>query len=244
MVLRSRHQLNVLSVHKGEHRYLAACHEFLDDHLVARFAELVILHDRAHTGLGLLKVLADEDALPESKAVCLEDSREFCLRPKVRDRCRRVRKCLIGGGRDAVLLHQILGKRLASLDNGGIFPGAEDAQPGGLQRVNQSGAQRIILAAHHQIDPVLLRKRGLPVEFHHTDRYTLRDLCDAGIARRTVQLLAPRTSHNCLCNGVFPAASADQKNLHASSLLSVTVKHSPIRGADARLCSEPSPFIF
>ena len=58
----------------------------------------------------------DDDALAQRQAIGLDDNRVLVFLLDVGERLGRVVKHLIGGGRDVVLLHQILCKDLAGLN--------------------------------------------------------------------------------------------------------------------------------
>ena len=61
---------------------------------------------------------------------------------------------------------------------------------------------------------MFLRKRGLRVKIHDTDRNTLCNLRNARIAGCTVKLLTPLAFYNGRSDGVFSSAASDEENFH------------------------------
>ena len=209
MVLGAAHKLVVFAVGKCQNGYFAPRHEFLDDDLVSGSAELLVHHQLFYAVAGLLERIADQNALAEGKAGSLEHDGHLSGL-EVLQRFLRIVKDLIGGGRNAVFLHQILGKSLAAFDDRRIGRCSEDTEPLCLERVDNTGTERIIHAADGQIDGVLGSKSGERVKIHGSDRNTFRDLCNAGVAGCAVKFLYLRASLKSLRDRMLSAASAYQ----------------------------------
>ena len=117
----------------------------------------LILHTGPDSRLGLLPGFRNGDALAQSQAVGLHhrgDGSGF----QIFQRRRQVVKGLIGRGGDVILPHQILGKDLAALQNGGGPIGAEAGDTHPFQQVHTAQNQGVIGGHHGKVDGLLLRK--------------------------------------------------------------------------------------
>ena len=97
-----------------------------------------------HVGHGRFRLVpgpGDHDPLAGGQAVRLDHDRRPDLLDEVQCRL-HFGEDLVGGGRNAVLLHDILGKRLARLNEGGILAGAEDLQVVILEQVDNAEGKR------------------------------------------------------------------------------------------------------
>ena len=129
---------------------------------------------------------------------------------QVGERFFRIVKDLIGGSRNAVFLHQILGEGLAALDDRRIGRRSKDTEPLGFKRVDNSRAERIVHTADSQIDLVVSSKSGQCVKIHSTDRNALRNLCNACVSGGTIKRFHLRASSKRLRDRMLSAASAYQ----------------------------------
>ena len=218
VVLAGGHGDHMLAVAEGQDGDLRAGHTLLNDQAGARLAELLVGHHAADGLLGLGCGLGHHHALAQGQAVGLHhDGR--ALRADVGEGGVHVRKGLIFGGGDVVALHQVLGEDLAGLNDGGVGPGAEGGDAGGLQGVHHAQGQRIVGGDHHEIDGV----GGGPGRHHvHVgglDGHALGQGGDAAVAGGAVELLHVRALGEGPDNGVFTAAAADHKNIHRGNLL-------------------------
>ena len=151
-----------------------AFHELFDDDARTTLAEGLVLDHGANGSFRLLDRLRDDDALAERQAVRLDDDGR-ALRLNIGAGGLRLGEELILRRGDAVLFHQILGKGLARLDDGGLFVGAEARNARLAQRIDRAEGQRIVRRDDGVVDPVRFRKfdlRGdvLCADLRHADR--------------------------------------------------------------------------
>ena len=112
MILGAYHGLYALSVGKGENRNLGACQELLDNDVVARIAELFVLHDGLDRGDRLVDSLSDDNALAERKTVSLDYYGSGVFGFNVSYSLFGIVKNLVLSGGDTVFFHQVLGENL------------------------------------------------------------------------------------------------------------------------------------
>ena len=174
MIHGGNHGNDRFTVGKAQNGDLGAFHELFDDDARTALAEGLVLDHGANGSFRLLDRLRDDDALAERQAVRLDDDGR-ALRINIGAGGVRVGEELILCRGDAVFFHQILGKCLARLDDGGLFVGAKarDARLG--QRVHRAEGQRIVRRDDGVVDPVRFRKfdlRGdvLCADLRHADR--------------------------------------------------------------------------
>ena len=142
------------AVGEAEDADLGAGEELLDDDFRAALAEDFVLHHGADGVFRGLAGLADEDALAQGKAVGLDDGGQGAG-VHIGEGLFRVGEGLIGGGRDVIFFHEVLGEGFASLEDGGIFAGAEAGEAFGLQGVGHAEDQGVVGGDDDEIDGVL-----------------------------------------------------------------------------------------
>ena len=207
MVLGGCHQLIVLSIHKSQGGYFTACHKLFNHDLVARGAELLIDHQLGDAGPGLFAVFADQDALAQGQSGCLEDDGiSGCF--QICQGLFSVIKYFISGRRDAVLLHQVLGKGLAAFNDGRVLPGAEHSEACRLKSVRDAGAEGIIHADDSQVNGLFPREGCQFLEFHDADRDTFRDTGNARVSGRAVEFVHPAAPDQGCGDRVLSSAAA------------------------------------
>ena len=212
-------------VHGGEHGHeghavreaedgdLGALQVLLDDEAGAALAEDAVLHGGADGLAGLLAAHGDRDALAEGEAVGLDDDgdgRGF----DVGHGGVEVVEDLVGGGGDAVFLHESLGKDLAALDLGGGLGGAEGGGADVLKGVGHAEAEGIVRGDYGEVGA------DLPGEVHgslyvrgghgHADRVR----GDAAVAGQGVDLRRLRVAPERPDDGVLSPAAANDHYLH------------------------------
>ena len=160
MIHGGNHGNDRFTVGKAQNGDLRAFHELFDDHPVAGTAELVVLDHGANGSFRLLDRLRDDDALAERQAVRLDDDGR-ALRLNIGAGGLRLGEELILRRGDAVLFHQILGKGLARLDDGGLLVGAEAGNTRRAQRVHRAEGEGIVRRDNGVVDPVRLGKLDL-----------------------------------------------------------------------------------
>ena len=189
MVHGRHHGNNGFAVGKAQNGDLGPLHELLDDDARAALAEGLVLDHGADGGFCFLHRLRDDDALAECQTVGLDDDGR-ALRINIGAGSVRVGEELILCRGDAVLFHQVLGKCLARLDDGGLLVGAEAGNARLAQRVHRAEGQRIVRRDDGVVDPVRLGKfnlRGdvLCADLWHADRVG----GDAAVTGQAVDLL-------------------------------------------------------
>ena len=175
---------------------------------------MLIQHDLLHAGKRLFLCLTDQHALPQRQAVRLQHDGIVRLLQIFLSRL-RILKGLIGRRGNMILFHQILGKRLASLQDGRVLPGAESPQSRFLQNVHKSLRQRIVRPYDDQIHRFFLCKGCDSVKLLYADRHALGDSGDSRVAGRTVYLFRFRASGCGSRNGVLPSSAPYDQNLHS-----------------------------
>ena len=215
VVHRGDHGLDHLAVGEAEDADLGPGEELLHHHMVARSAELLVQHDLLQAVLGLGLVLADEDALAQRQAVRLDDHRPFALRPDVVEGLGGVVKGLVGGGGDAVFLHQVLGKDLGRLDPGGRLVGAEGGDAHRRQRVHHAEGQGVVLGDHDVVEGLLFGKGDHRLHVGGLDVLANGVIADAAVAGGAPDLGAGRALFQGADDGVLTAAAANYQNFHS-----------------------------
>ena len=168
---------------------------------------MLVQHDLLHAVLRLLQGIADQHALSESQAVGFQYNREI-RRLQIGQGLFRVVEILVRSRGDSVFFHQILGKGLGTFQDGRVFPGAEHAQPLGLEYVHDAAHQRIVHAYHGQVDFRFLRERRQLLKLHGSDGHALGVFPDARVAWGAVYLFCLRALGDLPRDGVLAAAGA------------------------------------
>ena len=108
-----------------------------------------------------------------------------------------------------IFFHQILGKRLASLQNRCILSRSEYPEALCLQYICQSAYQRVIRCHKNQIHPLFLCICNNFIKFHYADsRLALCNLCDSRVAGNTIKLIHFFTLPHTDCNRMLTSAAA------------------------------------
>ena len=216
VVHRGHHGHNGLTVRKGEHGDLRPGEKFLNDHLIAAAAEGMVEHDGLDCGDGGRAILRDQHALSQRQTVSLDDDGQGAG-PDIVHGGAGVGEHLILRRRDAVFFHQILGKDLAALDDGGFRLRTEAGDTGGLQRVYRAEHQRIVRCDHGKINIVALGKGHLCGDVLRAD---VRDAHgvgrDAAVSGQAVDRLHFGVFFQFPDDGVLTAATADDQKVHGA----------------------------
>ena len=162
------HGLHHVTVSEGQHGNLGAGEELLDNHPTSGFTEHSTLHHIPDCLFGFLPGLGNDDALAQRQTVGLDHGRHGSG-VEIAERRVHVLKNRIFRRGNAVLFHQILGKHLAALDDGGICPGPEAGNVPTFQRVHAAQHQRVIRSHHSVIDGVLHGKLYDAVKLGRSD---------------------------------------------------------------------------
>ena len=218
MIHARNHRDHRLAVAEGQHADLRPGQKFLDHHPVARSAELFVQHNLFEPRFGRGLVLTDQHALAEREPVRLDDDRVLAAAADVAERRVGVVKGFIVGGRDAVLLHQILAEHLARLNAGGRGVRAEGRDAGLGHRIHHAKGQRVVLCDHRVVDRVLLRIGDHRRDVGGLDIDAGRVVPDAAVARRAVKSRVQGAFLQRADDRVFASAAADDQNLHSKLL--------------------------
>ena len=116
VVLRKRHRIYLLAIHKAHERELGTGEEVFHHHLA--IAEVRVGEHILEGSLGLLQILRNHHPLAGSESVVFEHGRERS-RLHIRQCLGIVGKAAITSGRNTVFHHQLLGKLFAALDASG-----------------------------------------------------------------------------------------------------------------------------
>ena len=201
------HGLDHLAVGEGQHGDLRAGEKFLNDHMVAGLAEDVIFHHIPDGGLGLVPGLGDDNALAQRKTIGLDDGGDGGG-VQIGKGGGHVVEDLIPGGGDAVLFHEILGKDLAALNDGGPGAGAKAGDFSRFQRVHAAQYQRVVGRDHGVIYLLLLREGDDLVNFRSADGDAHRVRRDAAVAGESENFRDLGILFQAFDDGVFPSAAA------------------------------------
>ena len=213
MVHGGHHGHQRVSVGEGQNGDLRPLQVFLDDHAQAAVAELFPRH---HVGDGLFCLLpggGDDDALAQGQPVGLDHGGDRGGLQIGQSLLQHGEAPVFGGG-DAVAAHQVLGKYLAALDDGGVFPGTEAGDALGLQRVHAAQHQGIVRGDHGVVDLVFRGKGGDAGNVLGPDGDADRVRGDAAVAGQSVNLGDLRVFLQLFNDGVFPPAAADDHDFH------------------------------
>ena len=154
MILRTCHCLDCLSINKRKYGNLAACHKFLNDHLISGCTKLLVQHDLLHACFCFFQILTDQNTFSECKSVCFQNNRELrCL--KISNCCFWICKVLISCCWNIIFLHQVFGKCFRSLKNRCILLRSKCADSCFFKNIYKTAYQRIIHSYDTKINRIL-----------------------------------------------------------------------------------------
>ena len=172
---------------------------------------------RVHGGERVGAVLRHDHAFARGKAVRLHDelASGVILGVHIGAGVRGVVERGERGGRDAILIHELLGEILAAFELGGGLRGAEDRDAFRADQVGRAVAQGRFRADDHEVDAV----RGGPVgnggPVGAGDvRRAFGDLGDAGTAGDAHQAFRFRAELQTAADRVFAAAASEHEDIH------------------------------
>ena len=216
VIHRGHHGHDGLAVRKGEHGDLRSGEKFLNDYLIAAAAEGMVEHDGLDRCNGGRAILCDEHALSQRQTVRLDDNGQGTGLDIVHGGT-GVGEHLILRRRDAVFFHQLLGKDLAALDDGGFRLRTEAGDTGGLQRVHRAEHQRIVRRDHGKINIVALGKGHLCGDVLRADVRNAHGVGrDAAVSGQAVDRLHFGVFFQFPDDGVLTAATADDQKVHGA----------------------------
>ena len=153
------------------------------------------------------------DALAQGEPVGLDDGGQR-RGLKIVQRRLHLGKGLVCRGGDLITVHQILGKSLAALDNGGLFVGAEAGNARRLKRVDRAEYERIIRRDNGKIDRVCLCKFDDDGDIFGADGNALGVRGDAAVAGQGPDVGDGGTFAQLADDGMLAPARADNNQIH------------------------------
>ena len=235
MILRRDHRADRLAVGEGEDRHFLARHELLDDDAAARLAKRLSLHDLIDGSESFRLRHGDDDALARCKSVRLDDDR-CALRLDVGACGSGIGEHLVLRRRDAVLLHEVFGKRLRSFDFCRELRRAERPDARRRQIVNDAARKRRLRTDDDEIDAFFLGESDDRRVVRRRDlRHAFSDRRHAGVARNRVELFRPLALLELPRERMFASAAADDQNLHLVAPISQSAPK------DMRRCARRRP---
>ena len=222
VVLGERHRPDSGPVDEAHERKLRAFEIILDHDLA--LAEGVI-HEHALQGpLGLDEIRSYDDSLSGGESVVFEHGREG-PRAHIVEGLLVTGKAAVGGCRDVVFLHQLLGKLLAALYSGRGERMSEYLESGRSELIDDSDRQRRFWADHGQVD--FMRECELPERGHVGVRYrnAFRLRGYSGVSRSAPYLLHLLRTAQRVHYRMAASAAADYENffLHIAFCLYILV---------------------
>ena len=134
---------------------------------------------------GILAGFRNDDALTQRQAVRLDYHRNPAI-PDIFQCLIHIVECLVFRRRNSVFFHQILGERLAALDNCSRLRRSEARNALLIQHVHQSQNQRIVRCHHHIIHVFLHAPLRNLVQVLGTDCHAFRILRNSAVSRQRV----------------------------------------------------------
>ncbi|MNN32543.1 hypothetical protein D3C81_1462660 [compost metagenome] len=213
MVLAGGQCQHVLAVDQHDEAGFLALQEFLDHHARAGIAQLVVGQHHVDRGVGLFQRHRHHHALARGQAVGLDHDRR-ALRVDIGMRLGGVREGLVGGGRDAVALHERLGEVLGRFQLRSRLARPEDAQALGAEDIDDAGRQRCLRPDHGKGHAFALGKGGDDLRIGQ--RNVLQALVERGpaVARRHVHHLYLGGLGQFPGQRVFTSTRADNQYFH------------------------------
>jgi hypothetical protein len=212
VVLRRGKRDRGLAVAQREERGFLADQTILDHDFPGRLPEAAAEH-HVDGGFGFRHRLRHHHALTGGKPIGLHHDRRAFFPHVVLGRSRAL-EALVSGGRNLVGLAQVLGETLGAFQPRRPFARAERSDAGGLQVVDDAGAQRHFRPDHHQVNLLRLAERDHRLMVGEVERHALGLACDAGIAGRAIKLLAKRARRHFPGQRVFASAGTEDEDVH------------------------------
>jgi hypothetical protein len=215
VILRREQCGRALSIAYREERDLGTGETLLEDHPGARFAELAVLHRRAHGKMGGLLVRGDDDSLARREAVGFDDERKPELARR-HDRMRRggIVAGAVPGGRDAVPGHERFREDLAALELGGGTRGTEDAQAARREQIRDAAIERQLGSDDGEVDVLAGGECGERLRVARAHVGQAGHLRNARVARSADDFAHARLGPELPRERVFAAARSDHEHFH------------------------------
>ena len=123
-------------------------------------------------------------------------------------------KGLIAGSGNAVLLHQVLGKDLAALEDCRIGTGAEGGDTSLVERIHHAQHQRVIRRNYDKVDAVILGEAHNTVNVGGTSLHTDGICRNTAVAWQSIDRFCLGALLERPDNGMFPSAGTNYQNFH------------------------------
>ena len=125
--------------------------------------------------------------------------------------CLHLVEDLIGSGGNAVFFHQVFGKDLAALDDGGVGLRAEAGDADFVQRIHRPQHQRIVRGHHGVVNGVFLGKVHNARNVRGGNVHALRVCRNASIAGQGIDFFNGFVLFQLLNDGVFPSTATNDQ---------------------------------
>ena len=225
VVLARRHRQHVFAVGHDDETGLLAVEVLLDDDPAAGLAEGVPGQHVAHRRLGLFPSHRHDDPLARGQPVGLDDNgRPFGF--EVGERRVQVREGRVLGGGDALAGEKVLGEALRALELGRRPAGPEAAKPRGFKGVHDPRDEGRLGTHDGEVDAVVAGEGDQPLDVGRRQGQVLHSGLPrgAGVSRCDENPLHQGGAGCLPCQGVLPAAAADDENLHVEITPSARIK--------------------
>ena len=180
VVLGKRHRIDLFPVHEAHEGELGTGEEILDHY--PALAEAFVEKHHLQGLLRFLEIGGYHHSLACSQSVIFQDCRER-TGADIGEGLVIGAEGLVSGGRDAVFLHELLGKLLAALDAGGGKAMAEDGQSGSPELIHNTLGKRSLGTNHCKVHAFLEGKFPECLDVSVLDRHILCLESYARIAR-------------------------------------------------------------
>ena len=207
------HGLYHLAIGKAQNADLGAGEEFLNDHMVAAFAEDLVGHHVPHRRPGFLPGGGNDHAFAQGQTVGLDDCGHGGGFQILKSRLQVVKNLIFCRG-NTVLFHQVFGKYLTALNNGGVGSGSKTGDSLIAESIHRPQNQGVIRSHHGVIHLVFQGERHNFLDFRGPDGNADRILCHAAIAGQGKNSLHGFVFFQLFNNGMLSSAATDYQNFH------------------------------
>ena len=215
MVLRAGHSKSLALGKEREHAALGAFEHFLDNHHVARFAE--VARETIANGLfGFFHIFSNHDALAGSKAVGLHDDGSAHLVQVIHSFILR-RALFIARRGKTMGQHEFLREAFGAFEARTLRARAEHRDARRANGVGDTGDQRSLGANNHEVDVLAAREADNGIGVVHVERDVFRNSRRAAIAGGNEQRIEARRFRNGPCQGMLAAARTKHQNVQECS---------------------------
>ena len=202
------HRDDDFAVGKAQDRDFGAGQELFDDDLGTGGAELAVEHHFLDGFLRLFPRLRDDNAFAEGQAVRLDDRRNGSGL-EVRERGVAVFKDFVRGGRDVVLLHEVLREYFGTFDDGSLRFRAEARNADGFQFVDTTEDERVVHRHNGEVDVVLFAELHDGGNVGGADAGANRFICHAAVAGQRVDDFHVFVFNQFLDDGMLSSAATN-----------------------------------